>query len=107
MELIIKIAIACAFGLAVVAKLTGKTKATFEKSYGLTFMYVIAFFETLFSIGLFTPFDWWSSLGLLVIMLGALATLYQQHSKPGNYSMAIVATTLLIVLLTTLTKNMI
>jgi hypothetical protein len=96
MEQIIKIVLAIIFGLAVVAKLSGKTKDVFEKSgYGLPFMYALAFAEVWFAIGLFTQYDLWAEIGLVAIMLGAIVTLIRQRVTPEKYAMAVLSLVLL------------
>jgi hypothetical protein len=79
MELALKYIIVAIFGLAVFAKLSGKTKSTFDKA-GLNplFMYGIAFAEIILSIGLFTSYDLYAIIGLLGILAGAVFTLYSQ-----------------------------
>lgn len=100
MQMIMKIMLASLFALAILSKLAGKSKDTFEKSYGVTSMYVVAFLEMIFSIGLFTSYSWWSACGLLVIMVGALLTLYRQRVTPSKFLPAICACILLITLVT-------
>jgi hypothetical protein len=102
MEQIIKIVLAIIFALAVVAKLSNKSKDVFEKSgYGLAFMYAIAFAQIVFAIGLFTRYDLWAAIGLFVIMVGAFVTLIRQHVAPANYILAVLS----LVLLTSLLFN--
>lgn len=102
MEQIIKIVLAIIFGLAVIAKLSGKTKDVFKKSgYGLPFMYATALTELVFAIGLFTQYYLWAAIGLFAIVLGALATLVRQRVAPVKYLMAVLS----LVLLTSLILN--
>jgi DoxX-like family len=96
MEQILKITIATIFGLAVLAKLSGKTKETFEKSgYGRAMMYTTAFAEVLFAAGLFTQYDLWALIGLSIIIAGAIITLIQQQERPAKYGMAVLSLVLL------------
>lgn len=98
--LIIKIILAAIFALSVVAKLTGKTKSTFEDAgYPLSVMYAIAIAEIIFTVGLFTPYQLFAAVGLLGIMGGAIFTLYRQKVEPSKYALALLATALLIALL--------
>ena len=102
MEQIIKIALAIIFALAVIAKLSGKSKDVFEKSgYGLGFMYAIASAQIVLIIGLFTPYDLWAAIGLFAIMVGAVVTLMQQRVPPAKYLMAALSMVLLAALLVT------
>lgn len=97
---IIKIVLAVIFGLSVVAKLTGKTKSTFENAgYSTMVMYAIAVAEILFTVGLFTRYELFAAVGLLGIMGGAIFTLFQQKVKPAKYSLALIASVLLVALL--------
>lgn len=99
MELILKYIIAAIFGLAIFAKLTGKTRPTFDKAgYSPYFMYGIALAELVLSIGLFTPFAFYATIGLLLLMLGALLTLMRQKAKLNEYILTIVTTGLLLTL---------
>ena len=92
----LKIGLAIIFTLAVIGKLTGKTKSTFEKSgYSLKVMYAIAISEIIFTVMLFTKFELYATLGLLAIMGGAFFTLLRQKEEPKKYSMAIITTVLL------------
>jgi hypothetical protein len=96
MELAIKTVLAIVFGLAALAKFSGKTKNTFQKSgYGSFFMYAIACAEVLFSIGLFTPYALGATIGLLAIIVGAIITLIKQQVAPARYSMAVLSFILL------------
>lgn len=100
MVLVIKIALAIIFGLAALAKFSGKTKDTFRKAgYGSLFMYAIATAEVLFAAGLFTPFDIAATIGLLAIIMGAVVTLIRQQEPIAKFSMAAVTCILLAVLL--------
>ncbi|NJO91428.1 MAG: hypothetical protein HC831_22550, partial [Chloroflexia bacterium] len=86
------------FALAVIAKLTGKTKPTFEKAgYGLKGMYAIAIAEIGFTAMLFSMYDLLAALGLLAIIGGAFFTLFKQKAKPSEYIMATITTILLAV----------
>jgi hypothetical protein len=85
------------FGLAILGKLTGKTSATFDKAgYNHYFMYCLALAELVLTIGLFTEYVLYSIIGLLVIMLGAIFTLFRQKAKPQQYILSIVAISLLL-----------
>jgi urea transporter len=107
MELIIKIVLAVIFGLAAIAKFSGKTKATFEKAgYSRIFMYATALAEVLFSIGLFTPYDLLAVLGLIAIIAGAIVTLIQQQVPPVKYGMAALSFILLSTLLVLIADRM-
>lgn len=87
------------FGLAIFGKLTGKTKATFDKAgYSHYFMYGLAFVELVLTVGLFSQYALYSIIGLLVIMLGAIFTLFKQKAKPQQYILSITAISLLVVL---------
>ena len=97
---IIKIALAVIFTLSVMAKLTGKTKSTFEDSgYSPIVMYSIAVAEILFTVGLFTRYELFAVPGLLAIMAGAVFTLFRQKVRPSKYGLALVTAVLLIALL--------
>ena len=99
MEQIIKIALVIIFGLAALAKFSGKAKDTFKKSgYSRPFMYATAIAEVLFSVGLFTQYDSWAIIGLLAIIVGAIVTLIRQHVTPAKYGMAVLSLILLSVL---------
>jgi hypothetical protein len=99
-ETIIKIILAVIFTLSVVGKLTGKTKSTFENAgYSLKVMYAIAIAEIIFTVGLFTRYDLFSTVGLLVIIGGAVFTLFRQRVKPAKYTLALITAVLLIALL--------
>ena len=97
--LIIKIVLAVIFTLSVVAKLAGKTTSTFDDAgYSPVIMYATAIAELIFTVGLFTRYEKYAAVGLLVIMGGAFFTLFRQKAKPANYALALVATVLLIAL---------
>lgn len=92
MESILIYFIAGIFGLAILAKLTGKTKATFDNAgYSHYFMYGLALAELVLTIGLFTHYALYAIIGLLVIMLGAIVTLFRQKAKPQQYILSLVA----------------
>lgn len=98
--IIIKIVLAAIFTLSVVGKLTGKTKSTFENAgYSLNVMYATAVAEIIFTVGLFTRYELFSTVGLLAIMGGAIFTLLRQKVKPSKYTLALIAAALLIALL--------
>ena len=100
MEQILKIAIAIIFGLAALAKLSGKTKETFQRAgYSLAMMYATAFAEVLFSAGLFTRYDLWALIGLSTITVGAIITLIRQQVSAAKYGMAVLSTELLLALM--------
>lgn len=97
---IIKIVLAAIFTLSVVGKLTGKTKPTFENAgYPPIVMYATAIAEILFTIGLFTRYELFAAAGLLAIMGGAVFTLFRQKVKFSKYTLALIATVLLIALI--------
>jgi hypothetical protein len=97
---IIKIVLAVIFTLSVVGKLTGKTKSTFENAgYGLSVMYATAVAEILFTVGMFTRYELFCTVGLLAIMGGAVFTLFRQRVKPAKYILALITAILLIALL--------
>jgi hypothetical protein len=98
--IIIKIVLAVIFTLSVVGKLTGKTKSTFENAgYSPIIMYATAIAEILFTVGLFTRYELFSTIGLLAIIGGAVFTLFRQRVKPAKYSLALITAVLLIALL--------
>jgi hypothetical protein len=98
--IIIKIALAVIFILSVVAKLTGKTKSTFENAgYSPMVMYATAIAEIIFTAGLFTRYELLSTVGLLAIIGGAVFTLFRQKAMPSKYTLALITTILLIALL--------
>ncbi len=98
--IIIKIALAIIFTLSVLGKLTGKTKSTFEQAgYNLKIMYAIALAEMVLTIGLFSRYELFSTVGLLAIMGGAIFTLMRQKVKPSKYTLALITAALLIALL--------
>lgn len=97
--IIIKIVLAIIFTLSVVGKLTGKTKSTFENAgHSLNVMYATAIAEIIFTVGLFTRYELFSTVGLLAIISGAFITLFHQRVKPSKYTVALVAAVLLIAL---------
>lgn len=98
--IIIKIVLAVIFTLSVIAKLTGKTKSVFEEAgHSMGVMYTTAIAEIILTIGLFTKYELLATVGLLVIMGGAVFTLFRLKVKPAKYSMALVTGILLLVLL--------
>jgi len=98
--IIIKIVLALIFALSVVGKLTGKTKSTFENAgYSPNLMYATALAEIIFTIGLFTSYELFSTVGLLAIIGGAVFTLFRQRVNPSKYAVALIAAVLLIALL--------
>jgi hypothetical protein len=97
---IIKIVLAVIFTLSVVGKLTGKTKSSFENAgYSPIVMYATAIAEIIFTVGLFTRYELFSTVGLLAIIGGAVFTLFRQRVKPAKYTLALIAAVLLIALL--------
>jgi hypothetical protein len=97
---IIKIVLAVIFALSVIGKLTGKTKSTFENAgYSLTIMYATAIAEIIFTVGLFTRYELFSTICLLAIIGGAVFTLIRQKAKPAKYTLALIAAILLLGLL--------
>ena len=96
---IIKITLAVIFALSVVGKLTGKSMSTFENAdYGSMVMYATAIAEIIFSVGLFTRYELFSTFGLLAIIGGAVFTLFRQRVKDAKYALALIAAALLIAL---------
>lgn len=94
---VIKIVLAVIFTLSVVGKLTGKTKSTFENAgFSLKLMYATAIAEIIFTVGLFSRYELFSTVGLLAIIGGAVFTLFRQRVKPSNYTIALIAAVLLI-----------
>src|SRR4030095_7405343 len=99
-ETIIKIVLAVIFILSVVGKLTGKTKSSFEDAgYSPMIMYVTAMAEIIFTLGLFTRYEWFSTVGLLAIIGGAVFTLFRQRARRAKYTLASITAILLIALL--------
>ena len=97
---IVKVVLAIIFVLSVVGKLTGKTKSTFENAgYSPTVMYATAIAEIVLTIGLFTRYELFATLGLLLIIGGAVFTLFNQKVKPSKYMLALIAAALLSALL--------
>ena len=97
-NLIIRIVLAVIFGLSVVGKLTGKTRSTFENAgYSPKLMYATAIAELIFTIGLFTRYALFSTIGLLAIMGGAVFTLFRERVKPQKYLLALITAFFLIV----------
>ena len=97
---IIKIVLAVIFTLSVVGKLTDKTKSTFEDAgYSPIVMYATAIAEIIFTVGLFTRYELFSTVALLAIIGGAAFTLLRQKAKAAKYSLALIAAVLLIALL--------
>src|SRR4026208_92595 len=97
---VIKIVLAVIFTLQVVGKQTGKTKSTFENAgYSPIVMYATAIAEIIFTVGLFTRYELFSTVGLLAIIGGAVFTLFRQKVMPAKYSLALIAAVLLIALL--------
>jgi len=98
--IIIKVVLAVIFTLAVIVKLTGKTKSTFENS-GLkpALMYATAAAEIVFTVGLFTRYELFAALGLLAIIGGAVFALISQKVTPVHYALPIITTVLLLALL--------
>ena len=95
--IIIKIVLAVIFTLSVVGKLTGKTKSTFENAgYSPIIMYATAIAEIIFTVGLFTRYEFFAAIGLLAIMGGAVFTLFRQRVKPQTYTLALITAVLLI-----------
>ena len=99
-ETIIKIVLAIIFTLSVAGKLTGKTKSTFENAgYGPGMMYATAIAEVLLTVGLFTRYQLFSTVGLLAIIGGAVFTLFRQRVRPAKYTLALITAAFLVVLL--------
>ena len=100
----LKIVLAIIFALAVLAKLAGKTKSTFDKAgYGPEVMYATAIGEFIFTILLFTRFELLAAIGLLAIIGGAIFTLFRQNAELKEYILAIISTILLCLFLYFLT----
>jgi hypothetical protein len=100
MELMLKGITAALFGLAVLGKLSGKTKSTFDKAgYSALFMYAVAAAEIILIAGLFTPFELYAVLGLLGILAGAVVTLFRQNAAALKYTIVGLSAIPLIVLL--------
>ncbi|HJS53619.1 MAG TPA: hypothetical protein VJ765_03715 [Chitinophagaceae bacterium] len=98
--IIIKVVLALIFGLSVLGKLTGKTKLVFEKAgYGAGVMYTTAFAELILTVGMFTKYELYATVGLLAVIGGAIFTLIRLRVKPAKYIMALVTVVLLLVLL--------
>jgi hypothetical protein len=96
---IIKAVLAVIFGLAFFGKMTGKTKSIFENAgYPPIVMYATAIAEIIFTIGLFTRYDLFSTVGLLGIMGGAVFTLFRIKVKPAKYTLPLITAALLIAL---------
>lgn len=97
---IIKVVLAVIFTLAVIGKLTGKTKSTFVNAgFSPVVMYATAIAEIFFIIGLFTGYELFATLGLLAIIGGALFALFRQKTTPVHYTLPFITITLLLVLL--------
>ena len=95
--IIIKILLAVIFTLSVIGKLTGKTKSTFENvGYSPIVMYATAISEIILTIGLFTKFELFATVGLLGIIGGAVFTLFRQKARPAKYALAVIAAILLL-----------
>ena len=95
--LIIKIAIAAIFAIAVIGKLSGKMDDAYSKwNIGKGFMYGIGVAEVIGIVGLFTKYDQWSAYLLLAIMVGAVFTLISNREPLKEYIMAGLASALLI-----------
>ncbi|MCW5921570.1 MAG: hypothetical protein KIS77_04445 [Saprospiraceae bacterium] len=98
--IVIKVALAVIFGLAIIGKLTGKTKPTFEKAgFGPAAVYLTAVAEVIFTVGLYTKFELIAALGLLAIIGGGAVALFRQHAKPAQYVLLVVTAILLLALL--------
>lgn len=98
--IIIKAILAVIFGLAVFVKITGKTKPVFEQAgYTTGVMYATGFAELILAVALFTKYDMLATIGLVVVMGGALFTLIKLKEKPSHYILPIVTIILLLVLL--------
>lgn len=99
MESILNYSIACIFGLAILGKLLGKTTTTFDKAgYSHSFMYGLALAELVLTFGLFTHYALYAIIGLMILMLGAIFTLFRQKAKPHQYILSLVAISLLVIL---------
>lgn len=89
--------IAFIFGLAMISKLMGKSKLTFQKAgYSTASMYIIAVLQAILTTGLFTPYALWSAIGLLLIMAGVFYTLIKIKESWQSYILAVLATVLLV-----------
>jgi hypothetical protein len=97
---IIKAVLVLIFGLSVLGKITGKTKLVFEKAgYGTRILYATAIAEIILTVGMFTKYELYATVGLLGVIGGAVFTLIRLKVKPAKYIMALVTAILLLVLL--------
>jgi len=97
---IIKVVLAVIFTLAVVGKLTGKTKSTFENAgFSPAVMYATAIAEIVFTFGLFTRYELFAALGLLAIIGGAIMALVRQKAKPALFTLPVITAFLLLALI--------
>jgi len=84
------------FGLAIVAKLSGKLKEKYiDWGYGTTFMYALAIAELVAAIGLFTHYNRYAAWFLLAIMGGAFFTLIRHQENWKAYLLPLLTTVLL------------
>lgn len=98
--IIIKVVLVVIFTLAVIGKLTGKTKSTFENAgYSPAVMYATAIAEIVFTVGLFTGYELFAALGLLAVIGGAFMALKRQKAKPVHYALPVITALLLLALL--------
>lgn len=97
---IIKAVLTAIFALAVLGKITGKTKLVFQQA-GFTagVMYATGFAELILAAALFTSYDLFATIGLLFIMGGALFTLVRLKAEPAKYILALITVILLLILL--------
>ena len=97
---IIKAFLAVIFGLAAFGKMTGKTKLVFEQAgYAAGVMYATGFAEFILAVALFSKYELLATIGLLIIMGGALFTLIRLKEKSSRYILPIVTIILLLLLL--------
>ncbi|MEY8760598.1 hypothetical protein [Chryseobacterium tongliaoense] len=95
--------IAFIFGLAMISKLVGKSKSTFQKAgYSTASMYVVAVLQVMLTAGLFTQYALWSAIGLLLIMAGVFYTLIKIKKTWQSYILAVLSIVLLVVLVSLL-----
>ncbi|MBK8984245.1 MAG: DoxX family protein [Ignavibacteria bacterium] len=98
--IIIKVVLALIFTLAVIGKLTGKTKSTFENAgFSPAVMYATAVAEIVFTVGLFTRYELFAALGLLAVIGGAIYALLRQKATPAHYALPVITVILLLALL--------
>lgn len=92
--------IAFIFSLAMISKLMGKSKPTFQKAgYSTASMYIVAVLQAILTAGLFTQYyALCSAIGLLLIMAGVFYTLIKIKETWQSYILAVLVTVLLVAL---------